>query len=380
MALRASDLERAMRTRLPGYDPNLVPRPALFELLSEAEAEIVAQAQSRNAHYLSQRLTVFLARSTGNDVGTAAPASGAGFPLTSAAAVDLWEPAGLVQAIDLSTPLVTPFVISGQTGTTLTKSGAGWTTNQFAGKVAVVLSGPGAGPTGRRRIVSNTSDTLTVSATLSPLTVAGSSLIGIYAGTAVLGVDGVVTGSDVVTERVSYVTKLDATGTAYLDLETPLVARWSAGIPLPSMGSVLNVEAWPTDGDRSVQLDPVAPDALGYRLRGPAYTVKGGALFLVGLPTALDRLDNLEVTYQPIPPMVTSLTQTLLVPEAARFALATAFALSVGQRLLRLDPARDPGAVIVRDLRDDADRKLSTFLDQVVGVGVATPRSAVEVW
>lgn len=69
---------------------------------------------------------------------------------------------------------------SGGSSTTITKSGAGWTTNQFAGMQIDLVGGTGSGQ--RKIVASNTSDTITITGTFSPVPVNGSTTFVINDG------------------------------------------------------------------------------------------------------------------------------------------------------------------------------------------------------
>lgn len=72
---------------------------------------------------------------------------------------------------------------TGGSSTTIVKSSAGWTTNQFAGMQVDLVAGTGSGQ--RKIIASNTSDTITIDGTFSPVPVSGSTTFVVNKGGAV---------------------------------------------------------------------------------------------------------------------------------------------------------------------------------------------------
>lgn len=376
MALRATDLMLAMQDRVPFYSPGLVPLSTTLRLLSTAERGVCRAAHRTRPRYLSQELQIYLRRVADNAVGAAGAGVGA-FARDDAGGLAYGGVTGAVSGFDLSAPLIAPVVVTGVAGTTLTVLGSPFTANQWDGQLAVIVAGPGTGPTGTALITTTSTGSLLLAAAI-PGVVAGKSVLGIFAPNATVSpTDRAVVNATMQRTVSAYLTKLDATGTAYLDLADPLIANATVGVPLPPMGLALKLEAWKKGDLRAADLQWVEPALRGSNIRGPVWTIDGGKLYLLGESSVWDDFQNLVLVYQPIPPELTSPSQVLLMPEPARDAVASDFAVMIAMRVLRITPAVDSGGVL-GGLQSDAATELQDFLSQIQGAGAARRRQTTE--
>lgn len=361
--MRANDVRFAVYDRLPHFSDRLVPEPSEWRFYTDACQQAMALSWRKDAHFLEQRAVIHLASSTANAVGTAGAGQG-GFGLTLDQAVDFGGVTGVAQAVDLTYPLDTPRVVASATAGTISVAGTPWTVNQWVGKVAVILAGTGATPTGRAVVLSNTTSTLTLQTNLGTIPNA-TSVLGLFAAQTVAdGTQGVVTDLARTRQTVGYATKLNAQGSAYLDLTTPLIATIGQAVPVPMMGAILGVQAWRPNGRQPVPIDMGAPDLRGQSIVGPAWTKTALGLFLLGESEVWAEFQNLEVFYQPIHPAITAWTDVLLLPDHARELVASIAGLAIHRRLRRLDPDLDPSGGTLAELQDDQ----ATVLDRWNGV------------
>lgn len=371
----ASSVLAAALDRVPFFTDRLVPAPTQLRLLTDAERALAVLAQANNAHYLEQRATIYLIPSADHAVGTAGLGTTGGFGVSESAVLELDGATGKAQSLDLSNPLDTYRAVASATINTVTVAGTPWTTDQWANKMAAILAGPGVG---RALIAGNDSNTLLLDSDL-PAVPTTASLLGIFDPTpSVDSQDALVTSLSLVRQDVGYLTKLDATGAAYIDLTSPLTASYQQRVPLPVLGAVLGVQGWGPNDTRPTPITFLPADSRDRNFYGPAVVYTAGGLTLVGDAQAWSGYSSLDVFYQPIPPEITATSQTMLMPEPAKEALASGLALMFARRLVRADPNMDSDGSLLLDMRDDATTAQAVFLTQVKGTGVARATSIVE--
>ena len=342
MAVQLQDLITAARDRHPAFFKTRVPTASIARFLSDAQNELIAKALLRDKQFIAQKATIALALDLTTAPGTVGAGAGSGLPgIVSAAGVFAVTPAtagGLIEAIvdpaQGAQVLVGERVVSSASATTLVLTGAAWAVNAYIGRVVVITEGPGFGQ--RRAVLSNTTDTLTISTGSDGLswsqvpTTASlfEIVVPVYRSS---GVAGVVTDVPATLTQTGYLVKLSATGVPYIDYTTPLVASVEAGCPLPTALAILGGAVRYADGARG-ELTLVSE---GRRFNPPswpaAYTV-GQTLFLCGERADWTDVASLELDYAPIAPAFTQLTDYALLPDAAKPALVAAAAGFMAER------------------------------------------------
>lgn len=335
MALTLNDIILGARGAHPAFHKTLVPDASFARFLTGYQRELTAKALERDQSFLAQQMAVGFDLSTSNRVGTVGAGVG-GRPIDADVGIlsVVNEPVGTAAEVDVDgsdvVTLVSESVVASATSTTLTKTAAGWTVNAYSNYTVVILSGTGAGQ--RRTVSSNTATVLTVSQawTTNPDTTSTFVVVD-----EVLESDkqfGAVASAPFTASRVGYLVKVNSTGTAYLDYTTPLVAKYDVGIPLPQMHALIGgTVRFTTDATETLTLvgyesrhDPRAPFA--------AY-VMGNELFLCGGEAEWTDITSLDLRYVPVPPALTALTSTLLLPDMAYTALVNGAAFHAGLRV-----------------------------------------------
>ena len=380
MALTTNDIILGARGVHPAFHKTLVPDASFARFLTGYQRELVAKALERDQTFLAQQMAVGFGLSTSNRVGTVGAGVG-GRPIDADVGVlsVVNEPVGTAAEVDVDgsdvVTLVSESVVASSTSTTLTKTAAGWTVNAYSNYTVVILSGTGAGQ--RRTISSNTATQLTVSQawTTNPDTTSTFVVVD-----EVLESDkqfGAVAAAPFSAERVGYLVKVNASGTAYLDYTTPLVARYDVGIPLPQMHALIGGTVRMSGND-----DDVAPLTLvdyGSRLspHAPfAVYVMGNELFLCGTEEDWVDVESLDLRYVPVPPALTALTSTLLMPDSAYTALVNGAAFHAG---LRVNGLPDVPKVDVNALASQKAESEAAFLKNV-GKGKRSRFSVIKEW
>lgn len=367
MAFTLGDVVTAARDRHPYFAKPNVPDAVFARFLTDHQRVLLSKAVQRDASFLTQSLSLAFSVSSANAIGVAGAGTGA-FPgavsSTGALSVDA-APMGDALTVDTTNAsvLVAPTVVQSATSTTLTGTSVSWGPNAYAGDLVEITDGTGAGQV--RSIVSNTSSQLTVAAwaTVPDMT----SLFRIL--TTVLADDGtmgVVTNFPLTTTRQGFAVKVNASGTPYLDLTTPLVATVDASLTLPAMKRLVGGTVWSTQNGT---LTPCPLTLVGYQNRmrplGRYVAVADGtSLTLQGSQTHWADVQSIELKYVPEPPAFTALTDVFLLPDGARPAVVAASALMAGQRVAALP---DMGTLDLTSLASRAAEAEAAWLAEVQG-------------
>jgi hypothetical protein len=314
VAIQLSDVIAGVRGRHPAFSRPLVPDAAIARFLTGYQRELVSKAILKDRTFLAQQMSVAFAVNSANAVGTAGAGTTGGMPVDAdvGALSIIQAPMGTASELDVDEDeitLVSAFAVSSATTTTVVKTSAGWTTNAYANKWAKVTTGKGQGQI--RQISSNTADTLTVSEAWTT-TLDTTSMVEVVTATAeATQTFGVVASEPWSVERKAYLVKLTSAGVPYLELDSPLTARYDVGIPLPPMHYLIGGDVRFEDPDDRSELALIG---WGERMnaRYPyCASVLGQTLYLAG--TAVDWSDvvSLDLRYAPIPPALTSTSRTV---------------------------------------------------------------------
>ena len=335
MALTLNDIVSGVRGMHPAFHRSLVPDATIAKFVTGYQRELVAKGLERDQTFLAQQMSIGFALSDTNAI------AGAGVgqrPIDAEVGVlsTVNDPVGTAAEIDVSgsdvVTLVSESVVASATSTTLTKTAAGWTTNAYATKTLVIVSGTGVGQ--RREIASNTATVATVTQawTTTPDTTSTFVIVD-----EVIESDtqfGAVAFAPFSSTRLGYMVKVNASGTAYLDYTAPLVGRYDVGIPLPQHYAVIGGTVRLTDDDDNAY--PVSLVDYQSRFEGhssfPVY-VMGNELFLVGGEEEWADAVSIDLRYVPVPPALTALTSTFLLPDHAYPTLVNGAAFHAGMRV-----------------------------------------------
>lgn len=337
MSLTLDQVVTAARDRHSAFHRTRIPNGVLARFLTDYQNELVRKAAQRERHYLAQSLAIALDVDAANDPGTVGAGTSGGLPADAddGSVAVVQESAGaLVEISDDVVVVVAERVATSATGTTITSTGAGRTTNEDANRLIRVTSGPGKGEI--RTISSNTTDTWTVSAafTTTPTT---ASLFEVIAATVETDEDmGVVTAVPALSERRGYLVRLNASGVPTIDYTQPLTVNVDRGVPLPSVAAILGGTVRYTDEDPG----PLTITTYERRFNPPdfpAVYMAGEELFLVGEESDWQDVSGLELRYTPIAPTFAALTDYFLVPDAARPALVAKAADFMAMRVAGME-------------------------------------------
>jgi hypothetical protein len=384
VATQLSTVLTAVRDRSRAFSKQNVPDAVLARGLSDYQRRLLSLALQRDPVYLAQVATVIIANSGSSAVGTVgantvATGTQGGFPVSVAndgTVTRDTDTAGSAKELDFAdaTVLVDEFVPASSTTTTATKTAAGWTVNAYAGDYLDVVAGPGTGQ--RRLITSNTATVLSWADALTTSLTSASVVRIVAAAESVSETVGVVTTFPTTTMKLGYLTKLDASGTAYLDLTAPLVATIDAGVPLPPfktlVGGSVRFTADSNSSEPSSIPFAITDYAHRYEPEGQyAGYVMAGQLFLCGTSLTWGDVASIELRYVPEPPALTARTDYFLLPDNAVPALTTYAAQFAALRSESVDPA--PYAAEWKD----AER---TYLKDVAFSQRAVSRRLRSVW
>ena len=353
MSLTLGTVVTAARDRHPAFHKSRVSDAIFARLLTAYQSELIGRAMQRNRVFLAQQMSIVLAPNGSNAIGTRGAGVGQ-FPVTVATDGTVSQSDATVGAadelvLDDGTTTVSAFVPSSSTTTTAVKTGAGWTTNAYAGQVVEVTTGTGAGQ--RRYVASNTSDTLTWTDALTTALDASSVIRVVSVATSTSEEVGVVTAFPLTTSRYGYTVKLDSAGTAYLDLTSPVVATVDQGIPLPTMkhligGTVRFVEDPNNEDPRPFTLITYANR---FHTAGSWWSgyVLNNTLYLTGTQDDWADIASIDLRYVPEPPSFTRLTDYVLLPDYSQPALVAHLTYMAGLRVAGLEglPPLDLGAL-----------------------------------
>lgn len=365
MAFQLQDVVTAVRLSDSRFGRDVVSNHVLGQLAGDVQRMLAQLATQRQTSFLAQSYTIPLQMNAGNAPGAVAAGGTGGLPGTvvngAVDVADAYVGNAIQFAVAEATVLVSDFVPTAVTPTTVQLIGAGWTVNAWQNQYFWVTQGPGAnGAASVVQIVSNTADTLTVASMSTPafagLVVAGQSVGRVVQTPAQTAGDvGVATWLPALQSVTSYLVKLNAAGQPYLDLTAPLVTHVEQGIPLPPFDKLLggDVMGIPAQTPLSINGPYKQPFRLvGYqeRYRAPwnGGYVLGGLLYLLGEATQWLTQESIDLRYVPIPPLFptdgTALTSYFLLPDTAYPALvahakarAADYAATKG---LAIDPTR----------------------------------------
>lgn len=380
MALTLNDVVLGARGQHAAFHKSLVPDAALARFLTGYQRELVAKALEKDPTFLAQQMSVGFDLSTSNAFGTVGAGVG-GRPIDADVGMlsVVNEPVGTAAEVDVDgsdvVTLVSESVVASATSTTLTKTAAGWTVNAYANYTVVITGGTGAGQ--RRTISSNTATVLTVSQAWATNPDTTSTFVVVDEVLESEKSFGAVASAPFSAQRIGYLVKVNAAGTAYLDYTTPLVARYDVGIPLPQLHHLIGgTVRFAADNDSKETLtlvdyasrhDPRAPF--------PAYLM-GNELFLCGGEAEWNGVGSLDLRYVPVPPALTALTSTLLLPDMAYQALVNGAAFHAG---LRVNGLPDVPKVDVNALAAQKAESEAAFLKNV-GKGKRSRFSVIKEW
>lgn len=385
MALALGDLLTAARDRHPLFHRTRVPDAVGARFLTGFQRQLLAKIAETNPELVAQQASVAFAATPENAVGVVGAGTSGGLPagLVGGQPVELELPAGSALEMDFdgAQVLVPASVVGSATATSLTKPGAGWTVDQWAGKYTWLPAGPGVGQ--RRAVLSNTADTIVISTgsdgqEWATLPVAGETMFEVVDPFVELTQEvGVITALPAESQRVGYLVRLNAQGLPYIDLARPLLATFDVGIDLPPheylLGGAVRFESGDqTDLELRRYQQRWTLGAGGYG----AY-VMNGQLFLIGGRTVWGGVAAFDLRYVPIAPALTALTDYLLLPDSAYAVLVARLAELFANRVNGLP---DAPKIDVGRLTAAADEAEGVFLESVGRTARAFPQYVREVW
>lgn len=375
MAILASTVLQAARDRHPAFSRERVTHAVLLRALTEYQRTLLSKAWRRDRYYLAQQASILFSTQS----STSGAASGA-FPsdVANDGTVSRAEqPTGYAQELetDEATVLVGEFVPASSTGTSVTKTAAGWTVDAYVDAYLEVVAGTGVG---QRRVIND--NTSTVASWADALTTAldTTSVVRIVSVTSsVSGELGVVTGLPSTSSRVGYLTKLDASGTAYLDLTDPVTAVFDRGIPLVSCKAVLGGTVRDSEGCTvgALTLVPYGQrfDASGWF----SAAFMNRQLFLLGSDVDWNGVASIDLRYVPEPPEITALTDYFLLPDHAEPALVAHAAYVAGARVSGLDGLPAVDLAMLAQEKQEAEK---AFLADILAQQQQAVHRITEAW
>lgn len=357
MAFTLSAVITAARDHHPAFHRTRVPDAVIARFLSDWQNRLIALATARDSAFMRQTASILLALDAANTTGVAGAGTSGGLPGAIDADGDfsaVQAPTGALVELGLTaedgaTVMVAERIVTAATSTTVSSTGAGRTVNEDAGRVVLIVAGTGAGQA--REVESNTAAQWTIpSATPWDVVPDTTSLLQIVAP-AYRSTEraGVVTALPATTTRTGYLVKVASNGTPYIDFGAPLVADVSVGVPLPSATVIHGGTVWYTSADADpAPLRLVTPDRR-FDAVAPAAFVESETLFLCGVGAEWDGVASIELSYTPVAPALTALTDALLLPDAARpCAVAQSAAFMATRVAGMLDVTIDPAAFTAR--------------------------------
>ena len=326
MSMTLGDIITAARDRHPAFHKSRVPDGTLARFLTGYQRRLISKAAEIHAESMGQQLSIIFAIAPENAVGVAGASTVGGLPGALAGTPPVLDevelPAGSAAEMDFENAavLVPEFVVAAATALTVQMAGAAWAVNAFQNKYVWVSDGPGIFQ--RRKIASNTANTLTLTQAWVTIPTIGVSLCEVVDPTVSISQQvGVVTTLPAESSRIGYLVRLDAAGVPYLDLTKPLVGQFGVGIDLPPMelpigGSVRFANGDDTDFEFRRYSQRWTLGVSGYG----GYML-GGKLFLIGNLEQWGGVVGIDVRYVPIAPAFTALKDLFLLPDTAYDAL-----------------------------------------------------------
>lgn len=377
------DVIEGVRVLDPRFTEEAVPDRVFGMRFTAIQRALTLLGTQRKRDLFIQTMTIGFDFSSGNAPGTAGAGTSGGLPVAlDGQTLEVVESyAGNLVGFDLTdaTVEVAGFVAGAATTTTVKKTGATWTVNAYANKVADVTDGPGSGADAARYIVSNTADTLTILGTWKATPVVGQTVIRVVdAPTEVTEGLGVATALPALSKTTGYLVRLDASGNPYLDLTKPIVARFETGIGLPPFTHLIGGTVFLTGTNVLIGStgtpSGTAPLQQEFRLttyedrfvaKHPAGYILNGQLYLIGTSLNWIGADSIAIRYVPIPPAfgttATPLSEYFLLPDTAYDALTQwAYADGVARLAAAGDKTADVG--YAQQMKTAA---VSTWLDSL---------------
>lgn len=372
MPIQLQDVITAARDMHPSLHPSRVTNAVLARALTIYQRHLVGRAMLKDRTYLAQQASIIFAQQ-----GTVGAALG-GYPVAvSNSGVISRERPPVGYAEELATAnatiLVAEFVPASTTTTSITKTAAGWTTNQYVNAYVEVVAGTGLDQ--RRVITSNTSTVLSFAAFAA---LDATSVVRIVSlAPSVSEEVGVVTQLPAEDQRIGYLVKLDAAGVPYVDLTTPLVATFDRGIPLPMMKHLIGGVVRFTDQQWPCELTIVPYMQRADKLGDYTASVMNRQLFIQGSQSDWNTAESIELRYVPEPPALTALTDYFLLPDHASPCLVAHAAYIAGNRVNGLEGLPPVDLALLGEERSRAE---SAFLSEVGAQMRAATSRIKEAW
>jgi len=382
MALTLGDILTAARDRHPLFHPTRVPDAVGARHLTGYQRQLIAQIADFDDALVAQQASILFDLNAANAVGTAGAGTAGGLPASAASGqpVEAEIPAGSAVEMDFDNApvLVSQFPVGAATATTLTKTGATWTTNFYANKYVWISGGPGIGQ--GRLILSNTATVLTLQGAWTTLPTAGISLAEIVQPALALPADlGAIVQVPAEAERVGYLVRLDANGLPYVDLTKPLTAKFAVGIDLPPLEYLMGGEVHVAEQNASYDLGLTTYQQrwTSGAQRYSAYRM-GGQLYLIGDEATWNGVTSIDLRYVPIAPALTSLADYFLLPDTAYSCLVAAAAATMAYRVNALPGANQ--SVDAESLSAEAGAAEGTFLNSIGRTARSNAKFVRSVW
>lgn len=351
MSFTVEDAIAQVRSVHPAFSRYMVPDKSLADFFTREQRRLMTLAIMRDRQYLAQSMSILfdLSNADADAPGTAGAGTSGGVPAESDGAGGYREAqatTGAALTVDDGTVFVDDTAVTAGTATTADLFGVTWVANVYAGKMARIVAGYGAG-TSPRPIASNTIGGHLVVSSAWEITPNTTSVIRIVEGdTAFAESIGVVTDLPSTTQTRGYLVRLDASGVPYLDVTAPLVAHVARGVPLPAHHVVLGGTV--RFGDASAQTDfdgtplTLVSEAMRFRSFRYAAFMRGQTLVLVGNRSDWTNVASIELAYVPIPPAFTARTDLFLLPDTALPVLVAKGAVFAASRIAGLEGVPQP--------------------------------------
>ena len=350
MGLTLGDILTAARDRHPAFHKSRVPDGTLARFLTGYQRRLMSRAAEIHAESMAQQLSITFAVVPENAVGVVGAGTPGGLPgsLSGTTIDEVESPAGSALELDFEDAVVAvaEFVVGAATALTVKLTGAAWVVNAYANKYVWVTDGPGIRQ--RRKIASNTADTLTLTQAWETIPTVGVSLCEVVDPVTELTKEmGVVTTLPALSSRTGYLVRLDAAGVPYLDLTKPLVAQFGVGIDLPPMELPLGGSVRFANGDDTDFEFRRYSQRWTLGVSGYGGYMMGGKLFLIGDTQIWGGVASIDVRFVPIAPAFTALADLFLLPDTAYDALVLRTAQFAAGRVNGLPDATkvDPVAI-----------------------------------
>lgn len=374
MAVLLSTVLTAARDRHPAFHKTRVTDAVLARALTEYQRQLSSRALRRDRSYLAQQASILFSTQSASGAGVG------GFPAAVANSGTISraeQPTGYAKELETEdgTVLVAEFVPASSTTSSVTKTAAGWTVDAYVNAYLDVTAGTGVG---QRRVINDNTATVASWADALETALDSTSVVRIVSAAESVSKElGVVTELPAESERVGYLIKLDANGTAYLDLTAPLVATFDRGIPLPPtkhvLGGTVRDTAGCVVGELTLTTYAERLDAVGCY----AAYLMNRELFLVGGSIEWQGVGSIDLRYVPESPALTALTDYFLLPDHAEPALVAQAAYVAGARVSGLEGMPPMDLSMLAAERNAAEKD---FLSDVASQKQTTISRIREVW